>query len=386
MEEATLDILEWLQTASTAELLEYARKVLDKTPTFFKDIREDLLGTLRGQRTREMKKYFDGNYLEFFTEEQILSFITKLIQYNASSVVEKALEKNVGLSLTVKGDPLAWARIFLKQWQGVFYLLSAEEALARGVYLTSVIRQNYLPEIVTEKAKLLDQYLNEVEELLRNNNYSAAVLGPAEREELIKFMGDFQFLPREVISDLLQNPKRIADLHRTLTSIQFAFNAIQTASVAGTNAADPEAVFNLMWDNLRMLEETKELARYIELQKREKVDTSNYIYKLAEGLYETLVPINFETGAAFEQISTYHASLKPAQQQEFREVIEAVYTDSPYITPLFEPIEMDYFMNTLRKKPDKGTRIEFVNSLENSIPPDVWPITQKAMLLLAEIF
>ena len=379
-EEVASDLVAWLSDVNFEEYIKYFTNLNAGARRQLADLEPLCLLILRRQRLDTLVSAGYGNSTHLLTEPELLSFITALVLSDSEALL--TLQKSHP-GLQIDPLPAGFVESFgkvLVAWNSLFRFFTTADFLEKNLYLKSILGLNRtaaeLLSISSTNAELLESMHHSIEV----SNYELCLLDPLKRgkfESIIKF---FSFLPHVLINE---NSNEVPfETYVLLQNLQIALNVIRIAVDASIDLKEIPAYEEILWDCLAKKLEIREIkarrsVAFISVDSREAD-----LFLFFDQVFESSAVIS---GTGQQLLDQYLFQLTPAQKSDLAPILEDYLRTSPTILTLLDPLDIDFFISTIRTITKDETDL-FLMSVQNRIIPDFWPITSKVMKMVANVY
>lgn len=378
------ELLVWFETADQDQILEYIKNAPQEFWASWFDVSEFLLSKMR----INLSKFYNENVSEGLaskiSEIDRISLFRDLARYEANSVFANYQRKYPNQVFKNPTKELAgWAQNYLKIWGNVLLFLTGKDYQDSRIYLNSMIKSG---NIVSNQVRLYQEGTRLVKELsktIANNNYQKHNLSVSLSIQIKAFFDNFDFLPQEYVENLFKN-QDLETLFNFLGNLVNVLSLVRsiTESKVDLEKADLD---QMLW-SLLAFDLQKEVFVHYEVDKRIEVEPISGDNQFMQNLFPILRYANIKSGGATQTIQAYLKALSSTQRIHFLEVLRDALINSPDVQELFTVVDIEYFLDTIQNWSKPSSKADFVNSLEDRVLPEYWPIIQPFMLFLATIY
>ena len=387
-EQLGVEVIDWLQTATSEQVLEYARGLGDQANETISALRSELLSHLRVQRRWGIEDRVHSNACQVLPESKLLRFLVDLSEYNPESVCMNYKKLFPALTFSHPDPEVGqWADWYLDQWQRVFQLLTAPQLFAAQVEFRSLLRLNRSADELEVLYHQLHQGVQDVVTFLAGHNFEAHALPAGQQTAIYEALKSLTFFPDEYCTRLARG-KVSRELYELLNRLLLDLQVVGRGVEVGADLANEQAMVNLLWDELVFEEQRREVERYEEnvFAVQGSTETSSVATPLFSQLLTLLQPRYIQDGRIQHTLRQYLSTLTLSQKHEFLAVFERACIASLEVNILFEPVDPEYFLDQIKSQSLPGSKVDFINSLEPKVLPEYWPVTQKLMLMIASLY
>lgn len=379
-------LIQWLSVATLKQILDYIKDMPDDYLDEHPDLMENLLSAIRIKRNNGLESYIDTNASLVLSEPQLIEMISYLPQYNAESVLANYQKRYPALQGKVlKPGSSEWATTFLKLWDNYFYFASGEKLLELEVYMRSLIKAAYSPEVIEYLHTQVGQLEDELVQEITLHNYEYFVLSEGLQKRLQEFFARFPFIPQQLVEGLANGSSMEWTVDQ-LDILKRLLDILYIAQTEGKTLESNEKLTFVLWSDLRLEEELRAMRGYHRAWQQGQEEQESQNMKLYERLAQMINLSNIQDGSCQEFLKQYMSQLNPEQKKLFLQDLSYFLINLPDIEAILEPLDVEFVIEKIKKEPLAQNKIDFVNSQVNEFDPTAWPLAQKVMLMLTNIF
>ncbi|MBU6389497.1 hypothetical protein KGQ71_03200 [Patescibacteria group bacterium] len=380
------DIFEWLKNASKEEILEYVSDLPETRLPIILEGEERLTLTMRAMRTEGISAYFDTNAIKVLPEVQLVRFVASLSGYNPESVIRVFQKKYPQLQCVIKqSNPSGWADGWIRLWRKIFYLLSAPAALRLRMYLKSLLEQRWEKEKIEQYASEAEKLIRAVGENVASNNYLDHPFPLELQKEIAQYLEGFGFLPKSY-TDQVSAAFTSGQPYELLSELFTVLQILEAVAETG-NIPDEERLFTVVWDELALGKEGKNIAATEQIRKGDMlIAQDGAAFQRFRQLNDIVTIENIRNGSCEQFLRGYVFQLLADQKTEFLDDLDAFLRESLVIQTLFGLVDPGFFLERIRSESAPQSRLDFIASLQDKVSPAFWPLAQQAMVMIAHIF
>lgn len=379
------DLHDWLPSAAKSDILQYVKNLRDEGWYSLITIKADLISTLRSVRNHEIEMVLQTNLVQLLSESELLEFLNNLTKYSPISVVNSYQKYYSSLRISIPNLALNnWAIRQLESWKNLFYLFSARKYIDYSFFLKSLLEFD-LSVLDSMYAECREINLSLCEDMA-SHNYEPHDLPATLQNQVNSFLTGLKFLPEDYVNDFgkaKSNYELLGFIEIFTYLLQYLHNFIQ----AGSDLSDHDFVIQVLWDDLALESEAEEIWNFTKLQEeaknRQTLDGKYDRYRQIENLFSVS---RIENGECLRLLQQYLSGLTPDKRNVFMQELEGFLHSSVLIKEIISPVEIDFFLESIKKENLTLSKNDFINNLKPKFVDERWPLAQKTMLVLAVLF
>jgi len=320
------------------------------------------------------------------SETQQLSLLADLASYDPASVIANYAKSYPGLAFGAPpADVAAQASAWLAAWDNGLHFAVVADYLDDSVLLESLAKLALGEAVLAELTQDGHQLQGDVDAELAAHNYETHPFPPALTERIRTFLAQFQIFPEDSYIAKAASGSDTAFTLSSLASIMRCLDVLGLATAANVPADRLDATEAILWNELANQLQVNTLAG-IEAARRARQEPPTGADPLFVQLDDLVTVENIDSGVCQQQLRGYMAQLLPEQKKAFLARFRAFLLDSSLVETLFDPVDVAYFLDSLTSQSLPGSKQDFVAGLESRVVPDLWPTTQKLMLMIASFY
>ena len=380
------DTITWLESASTSDTLDYLKALPDYFWQDNPELSQKVVDAIRYKRSNYLYNLFDTNAVLVLSETELLEMLSNLAEYNADSV----FKNYQGIHPQLKYLPTAidcseWAKTTLRAWRNYFHLITGQTLLEDAVYLHSFLKAPSLLEKIAEIGEEADALVKEVATDLAQHNYQRHILSAELRFSLHSYFEQLVFLPPTYIDSLLTTDVT-DELFSLCASLRTVTLFLSLLNLTPELLADRAKIEQLLWDELAFDQEVETIKKYELIRQRILIQIGeNQNQPILEQIVNLITLEKINDGISEQTLRAYAATLDTQQKKTFWRYLRNILIGSPVIEALFEPIDVEHFLDQAEQQAYNGNKAEFVDQYQDRIIPELWITTRKAMMMIASL-
>ncbi len=380
------DLIQWLPEVGAAQIEAYGRGLPSDFWNNGQEFAEVLMDMIRTKRGNEVRSFLGGNCCLVLSEPQQMELIESLALYNTPSVIRNFSKRFPELQTTPPAAPLTdWARAMMALWRNGLLLTTFPLYTEYSLYLKSLVGLKLSTDQVAALAAQCLELYAEVLNGIRAQNFEARPLEPALQEKAYLFLKSLQFLAEDMCRRLAYGSS--AELEPMLDILHYDIDILNMVASTGKDYSNPQKMAYILWNELAaddqfdLLRESDR--QFAEARLKKELDQGT---KTLLTMFEQLFTVpRIESGYTQQYLSQYMAQLSPQQKESFLRLFKSFLHSSPLVDAICETVDLDFFLSTLENKQYEGNKNDFVNSLENRVPPSIWREAQQIFLTIAAV-
>jgi len=386
LEDLREQIFAWLFSTQRAEILEYIKHLNEQNITVTSLLPELGIDVREYVRRQVVEKLQPVPFSKLALSD-LLSLLVSLTKYNSQSVLA-TYSKDLEVSFSPTNESLSeWALNLLQFWNNFLYFSTAEHYLNCVIYLHSFQNIEYEQGLLAGLSVKMQTALTLLDISFEEHNFEPHSLNIDLREGLKEVLENLRIFPPEFIS---QHSAEIID-QNILVQLHDIGEVLDFLVIIDNLPEEERKVAPLeeqYWNSLR---NKTELNLFVLAGEKQAVSSSDDIpddgdTKLFTQLLSIVTVENIQSGTCQQALKQYVSKLTPQQRQHFLDIFTDFCQRSPEIEMLFCAVDVDYFLDQIRSQSLPGSKADFVNSLIDKVLPEFWPLTQKAMLMIASLY
>ena len=377
----------WLTQASVADIQNYCKNLSEKDFEEVEVYARDILSRLRFRRATALTDLLQSNVGSLMDETNMLFFITDLSQYDPASVLQSFKQKYPALTSGVLSPTIStWATQYLNEWSNLFYFMTAQKYFNYLVYIKSFYKLQVDAATTQNLYVVVHAHLKSVVDYLASSNYEKRPLPTALQKEIMDYLTALTFLPASYCQELAYGTSGMK-LFNLLEDLDYVLGFMASTMEVKPDITQ-ESMARILHDALAADRQQKEMKDYnVQVALRQSTGQLDPGTKQRFELFNQLITIpNIQSDYCQKYLHNYLVQLTGEQKQLFLNDLADYLRLSTEIQTLFDPVDVDFFISKLQSESLTENKADFVKSLESRIVPDFWPITQKAMLMMATLF
>ncbi|MCC2631711.1 MAG: hypothetical protein K0S20_410 [Patescibacteria group bacterium] len=384
LEQLAPSVFLWLQDTDLESIQDYYHKLPQEREDIISKMIPFLMFQASIERTRKLSTWFSTNAPTQLTNPDLTLLVNDLSIYSAASVATQYSNHHTGLIMNLKpgtnvSDIASWAASWANGLLNIQYFATVAQFEEYSIYLNSFISQQFALEELQSIAKSFDDLLNDIDRAITDAGFEPIRLSTELSNRLHKTLDTVSFLPPQLIEEL-GNKLFTEDSYKKIAGLAYVCEL--TIELIRTNYTEKERARIALWESLRkkwlsqtFLEDPSSI--------EDRPDDSQR--KRAEWIYQLITPSFIGNQTQWEYIRSYLLTIPYERRDSVREELIYAISRLAIIRLYFDSIDMDFFLQKIQSFESSSERAEFIASLEPKVDPELWPMTQKAMQMIASI-